>query len=124
MILNETQQAVQEAIRAFAQDEVKARSAQFEAAGGYPPELFTQMGELGLMGVTAPEEGSVARGLDMVSYALALIEIGAADGALSTIMSVQNSLVISGLLREGSADQEGALPARPDRRGAVSARLR
>lgn len=105
MILTDTQQAVQEAIRAFAQEEVKPRSAQFEAAGGYPPELFTQMGELGLMGVTAPEEDGGA-GLDMVSYALALIEIGAADGALSTIMSVQNSLVISGLLREGSAEQK------------------
>ncbi|MBO9669604.1 MAG: acyl-CoA dehydrogenase family protein [Sphingobium sp.] len=105
MILNDTQKAVQEAIRAFAQEEVKPRSAQFEAAGGYPPELFTQMGELGLMGVTAPEDAGGA-GLDMVSYALALIEIGAADGALSTIMSVQNSLVISGLLREGSDEQK------------------
>jgi len=105
MILNDTQQAVQETIRAFAQEEIKPRSAQFEAAGGYPPELFTQMGELGLMGITAPEEDGGA-GLDMVSYALALIEIGAADGALSTIMSVQNSLVISGLLREGSDEQK------------------
>jgi alkylation response protein AidB-like acyl-CoA dehydrogenase len=105
MILTETQQAVQEAIRAFAQEQVKPRSAQFEAAGGYPPELFVEMGALGLMGVTAPEEDGGA-GLDMVSYALALIEIAAADGALSTIMSVQNSLVISGLLREGSAGQK------------------
>ncbi|MBO9580104.1 MAG: acyl-CoA dehydrogenase family protein [Sphingobium sp.] len=105
MILNETQQAVREAIRAFAQEQVRPRSAQFEAAGGYPPELFTRMGELGLMGITAPEEEGGA-GLDMVSYALALIEIAAADGALSTIMSVQNSLVISGLLREGSAEQK------------------
>jgi alkylation response protein AidB-like acyl-CoA dehydrogenase len=105
MILTETQQAVQEAIRAFAQEQVKPRSAQFEAAGGYPPALFVEMGELGLMGVTAPEEDGGA-GLDMVSYALALIEIAAADGALSTIMSVQNSLVISGLLREGSAQQK------------------
>ena len=105
MILSETQQAVQEAIRAFAQEEVRPRSAAFEAAGGYPAELFTQMGELGLMGVTTPEELGGA-GLDMVSYALALIEIAAADGALSTIMSVQNSLVISGLLREGSDAQK------------------
>jgi alkylation response protein AidB-like acyl-CoA dehydrogenase len=105
MILSDTQQAVQEAIRAFAQEQVKPRSAQFEAAGGYPPALFVEMGALGLMGVTAPEEEGGA-GLDMVSYALALIEIAAADGALSTIMSVQNSLVISGLLREGSAEQK------------------
>lgn len=105
MILSETQQAVQEAIRAFAQEQVRPRSAAFEAAGGYPPELFVEMGDMGLMGITAPEDEGGA-GLDMVSYALALIEIAAADGALSTIMSVQNSLVISGLLREGSAAQK------------------
>ncbi len=63
MILTETQQAVQEAIRAFSQEQVKPRSAQFEAAGGYPPELFVEMGALGLMGVTAPEEEGGA-GLD------------------------------------------------------------
>lgn len=105
MILSETQEAVREAIRAFAQEQVKPRSAEFEAAGGYPPALFVQMGELGLMGVTAPEDAGGA-GLDMVSYALALIEIAAADGALSTIMSVQNSLVVAGLLREGTEAQK------------------
>jgi len=105
MLLNETQQQVQEMVRAFAQEQVQPNSAAYEAAGGYPPALFEEMGALGLMGITAPEAQGGA-GLDMVAYALALIEIAAADGALSTIMSVQNSLVISGLLREGSAAQQ------------------
>ncbi len=61
------------------------------------------------MGVTAPEEDGGAA-LDMVSYALALIEIAAADGALSTIMSVQNSLVISGLLREAQRRKRAFCP--------------
>jgi alkylation response protein AidB-like acyl-CoA dehydrogenase len=37
-----------------------------------------------------------------VSYAAALIEIAAADGALSTILSIQNSLIVSALLRYGT----------------------
>jgi alkylation response protein AidB-like acyl-CoA dehydrogenase len=41
-----------------------------------------------------------------VSYALALVEIAAADGALSTIISIQNSLIISALLKDGTPAQK------------------
>jgi alkylation response protein AidB-like acyl-CoA dehydrogenase len=62
------------------------------------------------MGMTAPEELGGA-GADVVSYALALMEIAAADGALSTIISIQNSLIVSGLIRDGSpAQRERFLP--------------
>src|SRR3546814_10306929 len=56
MILNETQQAIRDAVRAFAQERIKPRSAAFEAARGYPRELFEQLAGLGVMGMTAPEE--------------------------------------------------------------------
>ncbi|WP_137388708.1 acyl-CoA dehydrogenase family protein [Rhodoligotrophos defluvii] len=110
MLLSETQQAVRDAVRAFAQAEIRPRSAAFERAGGYPPELFTELAGLGLMGMSAPESVGGA-GADCVSYALALIEIAAADGALSTILSVHNSLAISGLLKDGTeAQKERFLP--------------
>lgn len=105
MILTETQAAIRDTIRAYAQDKIRPRSASFEAAGTYPPELFTEMAAMGLMGMTAPEEAGGA-GTDYVSYALALIEIGAADGALSTIVSIQNSIMVSGILKDGSAAQK------------------
>ncbi|GGE17109.1 acyl-CoA dehydrogenase [Polymorphobacter glacialis] len=111
MLLNATQTAIQEAVRAFAQDRIRPRSAAFEAAGGYPAGLFAEMAGLGLMGMTAPEEVGGA-GADYVSYALALIEVAAADGALSTIVSIQNSIMVSGLLKDGnSAQQARWLPA-------------
>ena len=59
----------------------------------------------GRFGPSAPEAFGGAE-TDYVSYALALIEIGAADGALSTIISIQNSLIVSGLLRAGTEDQK------------------
>ena len=43
---------------------------------------------------------------EAVSYALALIEIAAADGALSTIVSIQNSILVAGLLKDGSEAQK------------------
>jgi alkylation response protein AidB-like acyl-CoA dehydrogenase len=110
MILSPTQEAIRDAIGAFAREEIAPRSRAFEAAGGYPPQLFTRMAELGLMGMTAPDELGGA-GADYVSYALALMEIAAADGALSTIVSVQNSLIVSGLLKDGTrAQQKRFLP--------------
>ncbi len=105
MILTETQTAIRDTVRDYAQEQLRPRSAAFEAAGGYPDGLFEELAGLGLLGMTAPAEFGGVDG-DYVSYALALIEIAAADGALSTIVSVQNSLMIAGLLREGTEAQK------------------
>jgi alkylation response protein AidB-like acyl-CoA dehydrogenase len=104
MILSETQEAVRDMVRAFAQERVKPNVFAYEAAGTYPPELFVEMAGLGMMGMTAPaDQGGV--GLDAVSYALALIEIAAGDGALSTIVSIHNSLMVAALLKYGTEEQ-------------------
>jgi alkylation response protein AidB-like acyl-CoA dehydrogenase len=111
MLLNETQQSIQDMVRGFAQERIGPKAHAFETAKGYPRELFKELASLGLMGMTVPEELGGA-GTDMVSYAVALIELAAADGALSTIISVQNSLVIAGLVRFGSKAQiEKFLPS-------------
>lgn len=105
MILTDDQIAIRDMVRAFAQERLRPASAGFEAAGGYPPDLFRQLGDLGLMGMTARADVGGA-GTDYVSYALALIELAAADGALSTIVSIQNSIMVSGLLKDGSEAQQ------------------
>ncbi|MGK2908633.1 MAG: acyl-CoA dehydrogenase family protein [Sphingobium sp.] len=104
-MLSETQIAIRDTVRDFAQERVRPHSHRFEADGGYPAELFEEIAGLGLMGMTAPERFGGAAA-DYVSYALALIEIAAADGALSTIISIQNSLIVSGLLRDGTEEQQ------------------
>jgi len=105
MVLTETQSALREAVRIFAQEEIRPNSVRYEEAGGYPPELFQAVAELGLFGFVAPEaHGGV--GADYVSYALALMELAAADGALSTIVSIQNSLIVGGILKDGTPAQK------------------
>ncbi|HBO94559.1 MAG TPA: acyl-CoA dehydrogenase [Gammaproteobacteria bacterium] len=110
MQLSETQQAITDAVRSFARDRLRPCTFQYEADGGYPPELFEELAGLGLMGMTAPlQVGGAAA--DYVSYALALMEVAAADGALSTILSIQNSLIVSALLNDGDqAQRERFLP--------------
>lgn len=110
MQLSETQQAITDAVRSFARDRLRPCTFQYEADGGYPPELFEELAGLGLMGMTAPLQLGGA-GADYVSYALALMEVAAADGALSTILSIQNSLIVSALLNDGDqAQRERFLP--------------
>ena len=73
MLLNETQSAIRDAVRAFAQDRIRPNSFAFESAKAYPDSLFEEMATLGLMGMTAPEAVGGA-GADYISYALALME--------------------------------------------------
>lgn len=105
MVLTDEQEAIRDAVRTFAQAEIRPHSSAYERDGGFPPPLFEQIAAMGLMGMTAPEEVGGAAA-DYVSYALALIEIAAADGALSTIVSIQNSIIVSGLLKDGTAAQK------------------
>ena len=74
--------------------------------------MAREMGKLGFMGMTVPERYRGA-GLDYVSYALALIEVAAGDGAVSTIMSVNNAPVCA-ILQSAASEalrQMGALPS-------------
>ena len=105
MVLTETQSAIRDAVRDFVQERVRPNSAAYEAAGGFPPGLFEDVAGLGLLGMTAPEAFGGAEA-DYISYALALIEVAAGDGALSTVLSIQNSLIVSALLRLGSPEQQ------------------
>lgn len=105
MILTETQTAIRDMVRSFSRERLRPHSVAYEAAGGYPPELFVELAALGLTGMTAPEQCGGA-GVDAVSYALALIEIAAGDGALSTVISIHNSLIVSALLNYANADQQ------------------
>ena len=105
LLLTSTQQAIVDSVRAFAQQRIRPRTQDFEAQRGYPAALFQELADLGLMAMTVPEDQGGA-GADYVSYALALIEIAAADGALATILSIQNSLIVAALIKDGSAAQK------------------
>jgi alkylation response protein AidB-like acyl-CoA dehydrogenase len=105
MILTEEQLAVQESARKFAQERLAPNSAKWEQEARFPPEIFREMGELGLMGVTVPVEWGGA-GADNVAYSLALMEVAAGDGALATVMSGHNSVGVTPVLVYGTQAQK------------------
>ena len=105
MILSEEQILIRDTARAFAQEQVAPHARAWEAAGEIPRPLLAEMGRLGFLGMCVPAEWGGA-GADMVSYVLALEEIAAADGGLSTVMSVNNSPDCAALMAYGSAEQK------------------
>jgi butyryl-CoA dehydrogenase len=101
MLLTQQQEMIRESAARFAEQRLAPNSRTWEAAGAVEPAVLREMGDLGFMGMTVPEEYDGA-GLDYVSYALALMEIAAGDGAVSTIMSVNNAPVCAILQSVGS----------------------
>lgn len=96
---------IRDAAREFAQEQLKPNADAWAKQGAVPREVLRAMGELGFMGMTVPEEWGGAA-TDYISYALALEEIAAGDGATSTIMSVNNAPVCAALLKEGTEQQK------------------
>ncbi len=103
--LTDEQQMIQAAARDFARDEIAPVASEFDASGEFPLATIQRMGELGLMGIEVPEAYGGA-GLDTIGYALAMMEVSAADAAHGTIMSVNNSLFCNGILKHGTEEQK------------------
>jgi alkylation response protein AidB-like acyl-CoA dehydrogenase len=101
MILTEVQTMIRDMAREFAQERLAPNAAQCDREGHIPADVLAELGELGLYGMTVPEAWGGA-GADYVSFALAIEEIAAGDGACSTILSVNNSVVCGPLLNYGS----------------------
>lgn len=105
MILTEEQEMIRDMARDFARNELAPHAAEWDKTATLPMDILHRMGELGLLGMTIPEQWGGAE-TDYVSYALALMEIAGGDGGVSTIMSVNNAPVCAAILKEGSDAQK------------------
>lgn len=104
-MLTDEQIMIRDMARGYAQDRLAPTARAREKAGTIEPEVISELGELGFLGMTIdPDRGGA--GTDYVSYALALMEIAAGDGSVSTMVSVHNSPVCAVIDRFGSEDQK------------------
>ena len=101
----EEQLMLQDVARRIAQDVIAPSAEKFDHSGEFPLDNIRLLGENGLMGIEVPAEYGGAD-MDAVGYALAMIEIAAGDAAHSTIMSVNNSLFCTGILKNGNEAQK------------------
>ena len=107
MLLSEDHVAVQDAVRAYVQDRIAPKAAEWDKTHHFPKAELKGLAELGCYGVAVPTEYDGA-GLDYLALSLILEEVAAGDGATSTIVSVNNCPVCSILMAWGSEAQKQA----------------
>jgi alkylation response protein AidB-like acyl-CoA dehydrogenase len=105
MLLTDEQRQIRDTLREFARAELAPHAAAWDRDHTFPREALRALGRLGALGVVVPERFGGAE-LDYVSLAVALEEIAAGDGATSTIVSVQNSVVCGPVHAFGSDAQK------------------
>jgi alkylation response protein AidB-like acyl-CoA dehydrogenase len=105
MKLTDEQRMLRDTAREFSQRELAPHAAEWDRTAQFPAAALAELGRLGFMGMLVPQEYGGA-GADHVGYALALEEIAAGDGSVSTILSVHNSVGCMPVLRYGSQEQK------------------
>ena len=99
------QQAFLDEVRAVVREDVAPRAAAWDAEAAWPAPALASLARIGALGVYAPREHG-GRGLDTVSYALAIEEISSELPALGIAVSVNNSLVANPIARFGTPEQK------------------
>ena len=105
MILTEEQRLIRDTARSYAREHIAPYAAQWDRDATFPAKALSGLAELGFYGMLVPEQHG---GCDIgyVAAALVLEEIGVADAACSTIVSVTNSVGCMPLLQYGTAQQQ------------------
>ena len=103
--LSDDERMVRDSARAFSRDVLLPRVIADFRDESFDPDVMRQMGELGLLGPTIPEEYGGA-GVNHVAYGLAAYEIEAVDSGYRSAMSVQSSLVMHPINAFGTEEQK------------------
>src|SRR5688572_2616212 len=103
--LTDEQQLIRETARQFADRELAERARENDRNHHFDTELVSKIADQGYLGAIVPQEYGGA-GLDYVTYAIVVEEIGRHDSAMRTVISVQTSLVCSSILRWGTEEQQ------------------
>jgi short/branched chain acyl-CoA dehydrogenase len=95
-------------VRDFAESEVAPHIEQWDRDAHFPTELVPKMGDLGLFGLTAPEEygGSLGSGADFMSLVVAIEELGRVDQSIGITLSAGVGLGINPILSYGTDEQK------------------
>jgi alkylation response protein AidB-like acyl-CoA dehydrogenase len=108
--LDEQQKLIRNTVRDFAKTHIKPHAEEWDEKEEFPRELFSKLGDLGIMGVTIPEKYGGA-GLDYVSYAIAIEELARYDGSAALTVASHNSLGSGHIYLAGNeAQKEKYLP--------------
>ncbi|MBL4721866.1 MAG: isovaleryl-CoA dehydrogenase [Alphaproteobacteria bacterium] len=103
--LGENADLLRDTVRRFAADKIAPRAAEIDKNNDFPADLWTEMGALGLLGVTAEEEyGGVAMGY--TEHVIAMEELSRASAAVGLSYGAHSNLCVNQISRNGSDEQK------------------
>ncbi|MEM9755538.1 MAG: acyl-CoA dehydrogenase family protein [Pseudomonadota bacterium] len=105
--LGEDVAALQEVVHRWAQDRVKPIAAEIDRSNDFPAELWPEMGDLGLLGITVDEEFGGA-GMGYLAHTVAVEEIARASASVSLSYGAHSNLCVNQIKLNGTQAQKSA----------------
>ncbi|CAN5617890.1 isovaleryl-CoA dehydrogenase [soil metagenome] len=103
--LGEDIDALRATVQSWAQDRVAPMAAEIDRSNAFPPELWREMGDLGLLGITVPEEYGGA-GMGYLAHVVAVEEIARASASVSLSYGAHSNLCVNQIALNGSPEQK------------------
>src|SRR6056297_2567280 len=102
--LGEDVNALRDMVHRWAQERVKPMATEIDASNVFPNALWTEMGELGLLGITVPDEHGGA-GMGYLAHVIAVEEIARASASVSLSYGAHSNLCVNQIALNGTDDQ-------------------
>jgi len=103
--LGETAEMIRDSVNAFAREEIAPRAADIDHSNEFPADLWVKMGELGLLGMTVPEQYG-GSGLGYLEHVVAMEEISRASASVGLSYGAHSNLCVNQIARNGNEQQK------------------
>ena len=103
--LGEEIDALRDAVRDFAQAEIAPRATEIDHSDQFPMDLWRKMGDLGVLGITVPEEHGGAN-MGYLAHMVAMEEISRASASVGLSYGAHSNLCVNQINRNGTAEQK------------------